>query len=161
MLLINLFLLLNGLLYITLGLWCAIRPQQTASSVGLTWESIQGLVEYVTVYGGLEFALGVFFLYCALRPDYAGAGVVFGLCLYGGLAIFRTIALGVHGSAIGNGYLFYAIEVGMLVFAIFAARKLTPPADLQIPPAVQMELPAHHSLSQADKYSDPAELPTE
>src|SRR5690606_10384177 len=98
MLLINSFLLLNGLLYIVLGLWCAIRPQQTASSVGFTLESTQGLVEYVTVYGGLEFALGVFFLYCALRPDYAGAGVIFGLCLYGGLAIFRTIALGVHGS---------------------------------------------------------------
>lgn len=56
-----------GALYTLLGLWCTFSPRQTSQSVGFTL-SEPGLIEYVTVYGGLEVGLGAAMIIGARNP---------------------------------------------------------------------------------------------
>ncbi len=62
------FLAIVGLAYLLLAGWCALNPNQTSASVGFTLQKGSGQSEFLTVYGGLEFALGVVFLVPLIRP---------------------------------------------------------------------------------------------
>lgn len=83
------FLIFNGVLYIALALWCTILPTQTSQAIGFGLPNNSARSEYIVVYGGLELAMGAFFLLCAFRPGMIGAGLWFALLTYGCLMIFR------------------------------------------------------------------------
>jgi len=63
------FLALVGVVYVGLAAWCVVRPGETSRSVGFELTPGAGVSEYMTVYGGLELALGLMFLQPLLRPD--------------------------------------------------------------------------------------------
>lgn len=99
---IKAYLLFNGALYILLGLWCTILPRKTADFLGLSWSNNSGRNEYITVYGGMEFGIGLFLVLAALRPSMHQAGILFMLCFYAALVVWRTstfITLGTAGIA--------------------------------------------------------------
>lgn len=81
-----------GLLYLGLGLWCSIRPELTSRKVGFELMGGSGKSEFLTVYGGLEVALGLVFLIAAFRADMAGFGLLLCAVLHGCLCLFRTIS---------------------------------------------------------------------
>lgn len=56
------FLTCVGLLYAGLGIFCAVKPDQAAETVGFTLSGGAGSSEFLTVYGGLEIGLGLTFL---------------------------------------------------------------------------------------------------
>lgn len=114
---LSLYLLINALLYLIFGIWCAVAPSWTASAVGLSYINYQGYAEYVAVYGGLEFGIGVFFVICFLKQNLRYAGLVLGLSFYGGLAVFRTLAILTNSSDIGKGWFFYLIEVTFFLWS--------------------------------------------
>jgi hypothetical protein len=99
------YLLFNAALYILFALWCTIAPEKTAGVLGLAFRSGSGKCEYITVYGGLEFGLGLFFLLAGLRPELREAGLILAICFYGGLVLWRlpTLALvpGIHRVTFG------------------------------------------------------------
>jgi hypothetical protein len=113
------YLLINGILYISFGVWCALFPEYTSSAVGLLAPTAQGFTEYVAVYGGLEFGVGMFFVLTVIKPRLRHAGLIFGLCFYGGLALFRTYAICRVGTDIGAAFNFYLAE---LFFAAWSVR---------------------------------------
>lgn len=117
------FLLVNGLLYVALGLWCGIEPKWCAAAVGFTLPNAQAYAEFVAVYGGLEFGVGVFFLYSATSAVRRATGVVFGACFYLGICVFRISALWRVGTQIGNGVNFFALEC---LFALISLALLGP-----------------------------------
>ncbi len=121
---IKIYLYVNAFLYIVFGIWCAVSPEWTAAAVGFALPGAQGFAEYVAVYGGLEFGVGVFFLLCALRPSLAKAGILFGTCFYSGICIFRTIALLQVGLAIGAGMNFYITECIFTLWSLYLLRKV-------------------------------------
>lgn len=120
---VKIYLYLNAVLYLIFGAWCAISPEWTASAVGFTLPGAQGIAEYIAVYGGLEFGVGVFFLLCALRPSLAKSGILFGACFYTGICVFRTIALLQVGLEIGNGINFYVSECIFTFWSLYLVRK--------------------------------------
>lgn len=83
------FLLINGVGYVGLAAWCTLLPDKTSAAIGFGLSNASAKSEYITVYGGLELGMGIFFLLTALRPDLRQAGVLFALCLYACLAVFR------------------------------------------------------------------------
>lgn len=85
----KIFLIVNGTLYVALGLWCTILPTKTSQAIGFRLPNSSARSEYIVVYGGLELAMGAFFLLCALRSGMAEAGLWFALLTYGCLAVFR------------------------------------------------------------------------
>lgn len=90
---IRAYLFLNAFAYIGFALWCAIAPVTTANAIGLQFRSGSGRSEYITVYGGLEMGVALFFLVAAMQPKYQEAGLLFAVLFYGGLIVFRAYTL--------------------------------------------------------------------
>ena len=83
------FLWVNAVMYLGFAVWCTVLPTKTAEAIGFAFSKASGKSEYVTVYGGLEMGLALFFLFAALSPSLRTAGIVFALVLYGCLALWR------------------------------------------------------------------------
>lgn len=88
------FLILNGVLYVLLGIWCAALPGKSASAVGFDLPTNGGKSEFITVYGGLEVSMGLFFLFCAFykpsaQTDLVTVGLWYSLITYACLMLFR------------------------------------------------------------------------
>ena len=83
------FLGFQALLYVALAAWCTLAPDGTSKALGFGLTNGSARSEYITVYGGLELGMGIFFLLTALNPDWRRMGVLFALCTYGCLALFR------------------------------------------------------------------------
>lgn len=83
------FLVFQGVLYAGLAAWCTLDPFGTSAALGFDLTSASGVSEYVTVYGGLELGLAAFFFLAASVAAWRVPGVLFALCLYGCLALFR------------------------------------------------------------------------
>jgi hypothetical protein len=86
---------LIGLLYIVIGIWCTILPEQTARSIGYQLSSGSGMSEYITVYGGLEVGLGLAMIITSFVRRLRLGGLSFAYILSMCLLLFRipTIVL--------------------------------------------------------------------
>jgi hypothetical protein len=114
----RIYLLINAIMYIGFALWCALVPHGTAQSVGFSLPSNKGLAEYVAVYGGLQFAMGLFFALGYWRADLLYPAMIFAACLYVCLALFRTVAMVAYKAPTAElGWVFYSMEI---LFAIIA-----------------------------------------
>jgi hypothetical protein len=118
---LTIYLAINTCLYLLFWAWCALSPEYTSSAVGIFIPSRQGFTEYIAVYGGLEFGVGVFFLLALLKAHLRIPGLIFGACFYCGLAVFRTFAIAQVGTDIGAALNFYIAEVS---FAVWSLRLL-------------------------------------
>lgn len=83
------FLIVNGVLYIGLAIWCTALPTKTSQAIGLGLPNNSARSEYLVVYGGLELAMGAFFLLCAFRQSMNEAGLWFALLSYACLMLYR------------------------------------------------------------------------
>jgi hypothetical protein len=92
--LLTAYLWTNALLYGVFGLLCLVKSGSTARSLGFTSLAPHGLVEYLTVYGGMQLGFAVFF---ALGATRGGDGALwtlwFALCLYVPIVLVRWGAL--------------------------------------------------------------------
>jgi len=89
-----LFLWANAVLYAGFGLFCLIKPAKASSALGLCTIRPRGLVEFLTVYGGMQIAFAAFFTQAALRGGNAAAEALwFAVCLYIPLALIRWISI--------------------------------------------------------------------
>jgi hypothetical protein len=89
----RLFLAAVGAAYIVLALWCLARPAQTSGAIGYRLEAGNGQSEFVTVYGGLELALGIVFLLPLAMRDATGWTLLACLIIHVALAAFRLPTL--------------------------------------------------------------------
>lgn len=88
---IALYLWSNALLYVVFAALCSLRPAATSRSIGFLSLNQGGLAEYLTVYAGMEFGLGLMFAWMALRPELHRVGLVVALMIYGPIVLFRWI----------------------------------------------------------------------
>lgn len=87
----RLFLAAVGVLYLTLAVWCSIDSSGTSELVGFTLLPGSGQSEFLTVYGGLEMALGIIFLWPLYRREHTDCSLWVCLVLHGCLVVFRSI----------------------------------------------------------------------
>jgi hypothetical protein len=87
------FLTLVGLLYLGLAIWCSVSPQVTSTKVGLERVGDSGRSEFLTVYGGLEFALALLFLLPWVSSSFLWPALVSCALVHASLVGFRTISL--------------------------------------------------------------------
>ncbi|GEM_PF-236707 len=84
------FLAIVGLTYVGLAIWCSVAPDQTASAVGFTLAPGSGQSEFFVVYGGLELALGIAFLWPLRRPSDTEFALRLCCLVHSCLVVFRT-----------------------------------------------------------------------
>lgn len=111
------FLAIVGVIYIALAVWCAAKPTTTARSIGFDLLGGSGLSEYTTVYGGLQLALGLAFLWPLVNR--AATPQVLALCLlvHAALVAFRTLSLLRFAGITNTTYGFAASEWVVLIVA--------------------------------------------
>lgn len=111
------FLWINAVMYVGFAVWCTVLPTKTAGAIGFTFAKASAKSEYVTVYGGLEMGMALFFLFAALSPSLRTAGLLFALVLYGCLALWR-IGTVLTMEGIGTfPYVMLSIEVTFTLIA--------------------------------------------
>ena len=112
---VRIFLGLIGSIYCGLGIWCAAAPEKTSRTVGFSLQPGAGQSEFLTVYGGLEVALGLAFLWPLWRPDQTQSSL--GLCLivHACLVAFRTLGFLLYENIPGTTKTFAAFEWAILL----------------------------------------------
>jgi hypothetical protein len=90
------FLAIVGAAYLVLAAWCAIWPDTTSASVGFTLQPGSGQSEFLTVYGGLQVAIGFAFLWPMYRPSDIRLPLFLCLLIHGCLVVFRTLSFGLY-----------------------------------------------------------------
>ncbi|MEC7564990.1 MAG: hypothetical protein VX738_04835 [Planctomycetota bacterium] len=104
------FLFTTGIIYIALGFWCAILPQQSSEAVGFKLQTGQGQSEFLTVYGGLEVGIGLLFLVPILMHGDLRTVLLGCLVIHAGLVCFRTISFCLYTGLIPTTYMLAAVE---------------------------------------------------
>lgn len=107
------------MLYMALGIWCAVAPATTSEKVGLTRIGEAGNSEFFTVYGGLEVGIGLALLILAASSSTTLAGVVACLAIHGGLVLFRSISFALYDAAHG-----FTLRLAIGEWVIFLASLI-------------------------------------
>ena len=112
-----------GAVYLVLAIWCAALPDSTSQAVGFTLRPGSGESEYYVVYGGLQLALAIAFLWPLRRPEDTSDALRLCCLIHGCLVLFRA------GSLLrfpGIGTTTYALATGewlILIGAIVVWRR--------------------------------------
>lgn len=115
-----------GVLYLYLGVWCTVSPAHTSKAVGFELVGGSGRSEFMTVYGGLEFGMGLLFLLPLLRPDLT-AGSLWGCVLihaclvaFRGYSLFAFDGISSMTWSLAKGeWVIFLVTLGLLVAGRF------------------------------------------
>ncbi len=88
---VKIFLSFVGGLYVFLGIWCSLLPERASKTVGFELRPGSGESEFVTVYGGLEVAMGLIFLWPWIRPAETEFSLRACLIIHACLVLFRSV----------------------------------------------------------------------
>jgi hypothetical protein len=111
------YLYLNAALYIVFAVWMSLAPWRTASAMGFEQLTSSGRSEYLVIYGGLQFGLAVFFGFMASASPMHRTGVLFALCLYAPIVLYRVITVWRFWPVKGLTLTVAALEVALLLGA--------------------------------------------
>lgn len=95
--LVRTVLLLDALVFLTLGVYFLADPGPALLSVGITLSPGSGATEARAMYGGYELGTGAFLLACRREPGWARAGLVLTILVLGGLGMTRLVAGSLSG----------------------------------------------------------------
>lgn len=125
---VKIFLTLVGLLYLALALWCSIDPNTTSAKVGFELQGGSGRSEFVTVYGGLEFAMAVIFMMPLVWRESTRFALTSCLIVHASLVAFRTFA---YFSFEGIGPFTHRLAIGewVILLASIALVLLSKPPN--------------------------------
>jgi len=107
----------NALLYAVVGAWCTFAADRTARALGYASLDRAGQSEYLVIYGGLQLGLALAFALFAWNESFHRAGLLFALCLYGGIVVFRAATLWMYGPVPALTWAIAALELLLLLGA--------------------------------------------
>jgi hypothetical protein len=113
-----LYLYLNAALYLVLAIWVTLIPWRTAASIGFESLSASGRSEYLVVYGGMELGFAVFFALTAWNAEHRRLGLLFALCLYAPIVLYRAFTVLRHGPVSATTLTVAALEVVLLAWGV-------------------------------------------
>lgn len=123
------FLTVVGVAYLALAAWCVVQPEQTAQAVGFSLARGAGQSEYFTVYGGLQTALGLLFMWPWLCHDDGRAVLRICLLIHGCLVTFRSVSFGLYADIPATTYALAATEwvifLGAMLLLVMGRRRGT------------------------------------
>ena len=112
------YLVVVGLLYMVLAIWCSVAPAVTSEKVGFELKGGSGQSEFMSVYGGLEFGLALVLFFSIFKDETVSYGVLACVLIHGSLCLFRTISLFCFTDV---GSLTYKLAIGEWVIFLVGA----------------------------------------
>lgn len=121
---LRIYLYFNAAIYLLFAAWCTVAPLETAQQVGYAALSRSGVSEYLVVYGGIEFGLGILFLISARRGEDA-FGLRLALALYLPIVVYRWTTLALQWPVATTTLAIGALETCLLLaaLALWAQRR--------------------------------------
>ena len=119
----RIFLAIVGSAYLVLAAWCAILPDTTSKSVGFTLQPGSGQSEFLTVYGGLQVAIGFAFLWPMYRPSDIRLPLFLCLLIHGCLVVFRTLSFVLYSGLPATTIALAATEWGIFIGAAIVSWR--------------------------------------
>jgi hypothetical protein len=110
------YLWINSLLYLLFAAWVTISPWRTAANIGFQTLSASGRSEYLVVYGGMELGFAAFFALTAFHAGHRRLGLLFALCLYAPIVMYRAITVLRYGPVSTTTLTVAALEVILLIW---------------------------------------------
>ncbi|MCU0877242.1 MAG: DUF4345 family protein [Pirellulaceae bacterium] len=104
--------------YLALAAWCAFAPEQTSASLGLSLRPGSGQSEFLTVYGGLQLGLGLYFLLPWVRPDSTGTVLLASVIVHGSLIAFRAVSLPLYGVKTSTTLVIAGLELAIFLASL-------------------------------------------
>ena len=119
------FLVVVGLSYVALSVWCALAPRKTSAAVGFDLRPGTGESEYLVIYGGLQLALGGLFLLPVIRRDALLTSLTACVLIHASLVAFRTVSFFLYRGFERTTYVLAGVEWLILVAAVvcFSLRR--------------------------------------
>ena len=125
---------LLGVCYIGLAFWCAIDMGGTSAWLGYGFAEPTAQSEYLVVYGGLQFSLGVFFILAAILEQFTLSALVLSIILHVTLLAVRIITiLAIDGVGAGAKVMF-GVEAVAALLSVLAMTFYNPPHHHIRPP---------------------------
>lgn len=87
------YLIIVGILYLYLAVWCSFDPAFTSKAVGFELIGASGQSEFLTVYGGLEFGIAMVFLMPLVDRQAIRFSLTACTLIHASLVGFRTLSL--------------------------------------------------------------------
>lgn len=115
----RIFLAVVGAAYVLLAAWCVVSPRSTAAAVGFELRPGSGQSEYLTVYGGLQLGLGLFFLWPLYRDSNTEAVLVGCLLVHAAIVVFRTISFLRYSGISSTTFILAGVEWAILLSTIW------------------------------------------
>ncbi len=111
--------------FVSYGLICLFIPSIPIELVGFDSISGDAKIELIAMYGGLQTAIGIFFLIAFFKEHYLKAALLCALIIMLGLVVPRTIAF-LFTQVEATHYTLYAIifECVLVVLSWFAFKKV-------------------------------------
>ena len=119
----RIFLAVVGAAYIVPAIWCAARPDATANAVGFELISGSGQSEFFVVYGGLELALGIAFLWPLRRAEDTIGALRLCCLVHSCLVVFRAVSFFQFSDISNTTYTLATVEWLILLGTLFVASK--------------------------------------
>lgn len=94
---VQIFLILEALIWIPYGIYCLFAPEVLAEGATVTATSATGVTELRAMYGGLQFAIGVGCLWGVVSEDLRPSAVWMLFLLTSGIGTARLIGAGMDG----------------------------------------------------------------
>jgi hypothetical protein len=120
------YLWINAALYLIFEIWQTLLPTRTAAAIGYATLDSSGRSEYLVIYGGLQVGLAAFFAWTAYQTALNRVGVIFALCLYAPIAVYRLVTIGRYWPVSHVTLIVGALEIALLIGAIFVISAVRP-----------------------------------
>lgn len=115
----RIFLAAIGAAYLLLAGWCIASPRSTAAAVGFDLQRGSGQSEYLTVYGGLQLGVGLFFLWPLIQRDTTHSALIACLCMHAAIVVFRTISFVRYSGISSTTYMLAGVEWVILLGSLW------------------------------------------
>lgn len=110
------YLWVNAALYLLFAAWITLSPWKTSFNIGFETLSAGGKSEYLVVYGGMELGFSLFFALMALSEQHRRIGVVFALCLYVPIVLYRVVTVPLFWPVSSTTLVTGALELVLLIW---------------------------------------------
>jgi hypothetical protein len=120
------YLWLNSALYLLFAVWVTLSPWKTAASIGFEKLSAAGRSEYLVVYGGMELGFALFFAITAMSDQYRRLGLIFALCLYAPIVLYRVITVPLFWPVASTTLVVAVLELALLAWGAVLLLRHAP-----------------------------------
>jgi hypothetical protein len=112
------------LIFLGIGFFCLFAPIEASSLVDIPLSTPSAITDFRANYGGCVIGIGLFFVYCYLKPDYIRLGLILQLLSFSGFVFGRILGIILDGIPKPILIYFLVAEILLIILAVISLNKI-------------------------------------